>query len=342
MAINLLPENNDNDRIKQNFINPSKRTGRNAQPNTGAEFRNPLHILKGGLNKMDQLAGINKKPSRFAQGSLQSSSIAGTGNPMQFGDQINAQKILQLPQQPIQQPTQQPPAMGNNPMQPVNLAETATQQPGYVSPDEVAALRSDTALPTTSDTALPTTSENVLPVNDFNQGNTQDYFKQAGYMKDDDPQMVKRRKEAEEVQRKRMEYINNSATGMYDLGGNRNGRQSLGAKRLAFDKSKFTKEQLAGGKTNELDRQQSMQELSNKSTQFDAKLINQLGQKMSDPAFGEFRNRIRNAKDDQQRKELLSEFENWSNGIPMDVFDDFIGKETQRDNELGLPMLAPK
>lgn len=60
--------------------------------------------------------------------------------------------------------------------------------------------------------------QDVLPGNDFNKANTEDYFKQTGYIKDDDPRMIKRRQEAEDVQARRLKFIEDSEAGKFSSG----------------------------------------------------------------------------------------------------------------------------
>lgn len=126
--------------------------------------------------------------------------------------------------------------MGENQKAPlVNLAETATKQPGYVSPQEVKNIRtakdSNTGVyekPDIGGARIPDNyigtkdgwqpKGNVLPGNEFSEANTQDYFKQTGYLKDADPKMVKRREEAQQVQDGRERFIKNSEAGMYNAG----------------------------------------------------------------------------------------------------------------------------
>jgi hypothetical protein len=116
---------------------------------------------------------------------------------------------------------------------PVNLTETATQQPGYVSPAGVAGIRTATDLAANQPeqdigSKIPETDiatlegfkskQDVLPGSDFNKANTEDYFRQTGYIGDDDPRMVKRRAEAEDVQARRMKFIADSEAGKFSSG----------------------------------------------------------------------------------------------------------------------------
>ena len=152
----MLPNGKDNqDEMRQTMFNPpasSQRTGRSAQPNIGAEYSNPMEMVQSGLKTMDKMAGIKQKPERFPNRTYnegyKSSTLQGAGDPMQLGHQpVNAQQVLPVQQQPNALPVQQTPEMRSDPMMPVNLAETATQQPGYVNPEQVAQLRNEQQLP---------------------------------------------------------------------------------------------------------------------------------------------------------------------------------------------------
>lgn len=116
---------------------------------------------------------------------------------------------------------------------PVNLKETGYDQPGYINPEGVKDIRTATDLAANQpeqdiSSKIPGTDiatvegwkskQNVLPGNDFNKANTKDYFKQTGYIKDDDPRMIKRRQEAEDVQARRLKFIEDSEAGKFSSG----------------------------------------------------------------------------------------------------------------------------
>jgi len=111
---------------------------------------------------------------------------------------------------------------------PVNLAETATQMPGYVSPTGVKGINAAKAIQQKQKLAAPIPANHIatnngwmpreeagLTGNNFNEGNTADYFAKTGYIPDADPRMVQRRTEAESVQAGRLKFIEDSRAGKY-------------------------------------------------------------------------------------------------------------------------------
>lgn len=144
--------------------------------------------------------------------------------------------------------------------------------------------------------------------NDFNTANTKDYIDRSGYISDDDPRMQKRRAEAQAVQAGRKQYIKNSATGMYDLGGNVRGKQSLGAQRLAFDQEKLAGQtgldQQRIDQTGDIAKQAQM----NRSAELDSKIENKLGSIFNNPEFGQISFDIENEKDPVNKQKLMDAF----------------------------------
>jgi len=399
MPINILPNRNNDkqDEMKQTMFTkppPSyyRQGSTSTNPAVQAQSKQPyknlpdmgVKIAQQGLEGMDKLAGIQQSPERFPNRQFneayKSPTLAGTGSDLQLpgaGQQVNAGQILpvQQQQQPVlKQQVRPSPEMGNEPMAPVNLAETATQQPGYVSPEQVTQLKGDTQqlpemqnyggqqLPGGQPGQTSFDSDYMNRTYGDNRTTNEERFdrNRADALKQDQAsgEMVNRLNRGTQAMRE-LSDMRNPGAKMGSLPGSggyvpvsptglgktdrklqaESERQSMISKVAADKDARETEKNKIAGQQEATKQQfeetKYKQGLDIDSAKFDAKLSNQLGQKIADPDYNRFKQLIANEADPQMKQKYINDFEQWA-GFPMNVFDDFIKRQTQpRVDDMG-------
>lgn len=206
--------------IKENIINPVTKAA-----TTAMNYANPVNAAIGSiptiknipnaLREFDKtvIEGIKQNPGR----------VIGTQRGIIGPEYPETKASIAEPNMPLRDlpGNKLPPGnvdalMGvNQTAPPVNLAETATKQPGYVSPEGVAGIRSQKDLVTQQPSQQPGQQQPIRQT-EFTDEN---YQLPKGYLKDDDPRMIERRQEAQDVQAGRMKFIEDSEAGKFDVGG---------------------------------------------------------------------------------------------------------------------------